>query len=1302
MKKRVFGYSFIFLVIFQLFSPWMVNVAYASTERKEIAKANSDAFIIVTGLTDKQNIIISAFTDPTHKINDLSIQFIRDESGTPDAGCLADKNQTLATVENLFSVTPNAKELTGFHSTYTDQSLYLRSDYKINLPNKSTFNSECLKDSTGVDSWGHYKFMYSVEDTNKTTDIHVEETTTGEAIETDLKNKQVKNIEFISAQGYKENNFDVSWGWLETTKRVDGIYSCDHVGVKTNILGIDANKLTASNKSADAPHAISNIKYLQSPNSNFTFYERPCSTKVDKTIFKPSKSNRYLIDFINKEYSNASLNFKIPIIGKIHSFNVLSDKDDTSSTKKSSCVADYCLKDFIVDPMLELEKDGDKIYAQAKVSIFLSDGNIKKFEAFIDNGSIKDIADAEDNPGNWTSFLADDGKNIDTRSAKDGNGFYLIWGTDPDQTVSDSTHNEINLNEYLFGEKLKPSPIISKKSSGMSFNLPIGPVEFGKTYYFKLYGKDRGEDLFDLQNSGYSLQTSKKIDKDIDEIDQTKRDAILLEEGEQLTTISWLPKCDSLDASTWLQGCMVQAFYYMVYAPTSALLAIAGSIMDWILEYSISPGVYKVGYIVDSWRFIRDFCNLFFIFMLIYLAFKIILGVGTNAKQMVVNTLIIATVINFSYPLTTVVIDISNITARQLYYNSFNKKDANSGKPVGLSTMVAAGFNPQQLINGANGQGLTDKDKNNNKGTIFMIILMGVAFNIIAMILFLKIALQFVYRILGLVFAIILSPIALFSYSLDSNQRGKLSMVGFETWMSGLLSDAFKAPVFLFLILILALFVGAKPFANMFAEGVSGIDWWMSMIIPFLMIIGFLTLISKITKGMSSGLAQMAGDAVMKGVTAVAGVGLGVATGGAALLGKSTIGKWAAKGAEKMRNSGAKDNWLNRTILKGLDKTASRSFDVRQTGAGNAFSKFTGVDMNAGTSRIDKAATFLAGKPIGLSTEMAAGGYLAAQDRKRQRIIKRGEMWGHNKKLEEELEHKKAEKEGELKGKEEESSTLAQAMKDLNNTIKKQTDTLEEKEKKTGAEYDQKIQTEEDNIRRSDGEMASLNAQLAAAKTPEEKEALAGKIQGVASARSAAITEKTSLQNQKTEALKKLKDESPEGLDLKKSKEDLEKKKVEDAKIDKEKNDIKFGIEITLPDGKTVRTGGIAGIDKDIKKVQNSRMVKATLDYTRAKTGDETNLITYKEEFEKKYGDKAESVGKEIYEDSWDQMKDVNYKGETIDKQGHPHEVSHLVNEHFKPETYKNGYKAPSGGGDSKPPASKPHTEKPHDDHAKH
>ncbi|MDO8658982.1 MAG: hypothetical protein Q7K54_00100, partial [Candidatus Parcubacteria bacterium] len=114
----------------------------------------------------------------------------------------------------------------------------------------------------------------------------------------------------------------------------------------------------------------------------------------------------------------------------------------------------------------------------------------------------------------------------------------------------------------------------------------------------------------------------------------------------------------------------------------------------------------------------------------------------------------------------------------------------------------------------------------------------------------------------------------------------------------------------------------------------------------------------------------------------VGGLALGAATGGAALFATNTIGKRAQGIASddnlKAQASGDTEHFARMGItdvgtqqkmqkaaqkkLASANKTASRSFDLRDTGVGKFASKRTGMDFNAGTSA------------LGVDTEKLKGG----------------------------------------------------------------------------------------------------------------------------------------------------------------------------------------------------------------------------------------------------------------------------------------------------------------------------------------
>lgn len=103
------------------------------------------------------------------------------------------------------------------------------------------------------------------------------------------------------------------------------------------------------------------------------------------------------------------------------------------------------------------------------------------------------------------------------------------------------------------------------------------------------------------------------------------------------------------------------------------LVGIAGAILDFaIREYVIGFGAsFKtggVGVAVDTlWVTVRDIFNLTFIFGLVYIGFKMILGSDdTGTRRWLVSLIIAALLVNFSLFITKFIVDFSNILATEI------------------------------------------------------------------------------------------------------------------------------------------------------------------------------------------------------------------------------------------------------------------------------------------------------------------------------------------------------------------------------------------------------------------------------------------------------------------------------------------------------------------------------------------------------------------------------------------------------------------------------------------------------------
>ena len=228
---------------------------------------------------------------------------------------------------------------------------------------------------------------------------------------------------------------------------------------------------------------------------------------------------------------------------------------------------------------------------------------------------------------------------------------------------------------------------------------------------------------------------------------------------------------------------------------TGALLNVSITMTLHIKDFvDNTQGVYLV------WQTVRDITGMFIIFMLLFASFKIILGfdavgsVGTLIK----NIVIVGVLINFSFFITSLLIDASNVVSLALYNGIVNQSTAANplasncptntaggavtsyntcsivsqmytGTQGGLSAIFMNALNPQLIYNDAGGVGSTNSSVNTSSttnsaatGDPFKIIiqsLVGIIIMFTSGLSFLLASLAFMVRLIVLVILLAFSPI---------------------------------------------------------------------------------------------------------------------------------------------------------------------------------------------------------------------------------------------------------------------------------------------------------------------------------------------------------------------------------------------------------------------------------------------------------------------------------------------------------------------------------------------------------------
>lgn len=395
--------------------------------------------------------------------------------------------------------------------------------------------------------------------------------------------------------------------------------------------------------------------------------------------------------------------------------------------------------------------------------------------------------------------------------------------------------------------------------------------------------------------------------------------------------------------------------FYGIMSIAAAGLGISGLLLDYIINISVvqlSDNLGKISAINNTWKVIRDLANMSFIFLLLYEGIRMVLGLGgTGVKKVVSGIIMAAILVNFSLFFTKVVIDASNIVTLGFYKSI-----------VSAGTTQIAGYEANFGLTGAYMKALRLSSMYDLK-TLGNIILNGprgiiiftgnTIFLLIAMFVFLAIAVMFIIRYLSFILLLIMSPVFFVSMAIPGLDGLK------KKYSETLMSQALFAPVFMLLTWVLLTLAGDNGFltssvTTSFGDAVANPSKdTISLIVDYLLIIGLLIQSLVLSKNIATKGGYVTSKYIDKG-TAFLG---GTMFGGAAALGRNVIGSRAAamaedKGLQERADRGEK--WA-KFQLGAAKYGAKSSFDVRRSAIGEDASSRLGIDLGSGVPFNSKA-----------------------------------------------------------------------------------------------------------------------------------------------------------------------------------------------------------------------------------------------------------------------------------------------------------------------------------------------------------
>ena len=246
------------------------------------------------------------------------------------------------------------------------------------------------------------------------------------------------------------------------------------------------------------------------------------------------------------------------------------------------------------------------------------------------------------------------------------------------------------------------------------------------------------------------------------------------------------------DAILNIFSTLVYAFFRFF----SLLLKISGFFLNWAFGLERFT---DVGVVQEGWRISRGVVNLFFVLVLMFIAFAAILQIETyGLKKLLPKLIIAALLINFSLVIAGAIIDFSQVLSH-FFLKPFE------GQAVSLSEFVAKGLNITKIFEakgGAEAVGAEAKRKGVDALTVLIGILGGLAVIIIMFIVMTAAAGFLIVRVVALWILLVLMPIAWLFWILPGLNKQ------WGNWWSSFLKWVFFAPAFAFFFYLTLMTIG--------------------------------------------------------------------------------------------------------------------------------------------------------------------------------------------------------------------------------------------------------------------------------------------------------------------------------------------------------------------------------------------------------------------------------------------------------------------------------------------------------------
>lgn len=206
------------------------------------------------------------------------------------------------------------------------------------------------------------------------------------------------------------------------------------------------------------------------------------------------------------------------------------------------------------------------------------------------------------------------------------------------------------------------------------------------------------------------------------------------------------------------------------------LLSLAETVFNWIVNPDTMTSIMTNSAVYTVWRAVRDVFNVLFIMVLLFSAFATVFQISKyNYKNVLLNLILMALLVNFSYPMARFIIDLSNI--------------------IMFGFLQSMGGN-NSFMSIINNSGLSYIFSSDNPTALFL--LCAIIFTFILAMTLLIIAVLLVIRTVALTLYLMFSPLAFVGSVLPGT---KLASTGNE-WWTEFMKNCFAGPIIVFMLYV--------------------------------------------------------------------------------------------------------------------------------------------------------------------------------------------------------------------------------------------------------------------------------------------------------------------------------------------------------------------------------------------------------------------------------------------------------------------------------------------------------------------